>query len=223
MKREFCLLMNAIIFANGEISDPESLASLLKWGEFLISADGGLNHLRNLGLMPNLVIGDLDSVSSDEVKWLEQNQIEIIKYPKKKDQSDMELALLEAVKRGGDPVVVIGALGGRIDQILANIFLLLMPELMNVDVRLDDGHDELFLIQDRAEVRGKKGDIVSLMPMLSPAKGIKTMGLKYSLNNETLLPEHSRGVSNVMETEKAEISLKSGLLLCIHTRKLEGG
>jgi thiamine pyrophosphokinase len=213
--------MNTIIFANGEISDKESLVPIFKWGEFLISADGGLKHIRKLGLMPNLVVGDLDSVSSEEVKWLEQNQVEIIKYPKKKDQTDLELALLETVERGGNPVIVIGALGGRIDQTLANIFLLLMPELVNVDVRLDDGHDELFLIRDQVEVRGKKGDIVSLLPMLSPSTGIKTNGLKYSLNNETLLPDHSRGISNVMDAEKAEISLRTGLLLCIHTRKLE--
>jgi thiamine pyrophosphokinase len=214
--------MNTIIFANGEIEDPKLLTPILKWGEFLITADGGLKHIRNLGLIPNLVIGDMDSVSRDDVKWLCQNQVETRKFPKKKDQTDLELALLEAVERGGDPVIVIGALGGRIDQTLANIFLLLMPELASVDVRLDDGHEEVFLIKNQAEVRGKKGDMVSLLPILSPAKGIKTKGLKYSLNNETLLPEHSRGVSNVMEAEKAEISLKSGLLLCIHTRKLKG-
>jgi thiamine pyrophosphokinase len=184
----------------------------------LIAADGGLKHIRNLGLVPNLVIGDLDSISREEDKWIHKNQIEVIKFPVEKDQTDLELALLEAVKRGGDPIIVIGALGGRIDQTLANIFLLLMPDLENVDVRLDDGHSELFLIKNNAEIRGKKGEIVSLLPMLSPIIGIKTIDLKYSLNNETLLPEHSRGISNEMIADKAEISLKNGALLCIHTR-----
>ena len=96
-----------------------------------------------------------------------------------------------------------------------------MPELQNADIRFDDGHEELFLIQRHAEVLGKKGDTVSLLPLLSPAMGIKTKGLKYPLQDETLFPERSRGVSNEMESGRAEISLKSGMLLCIHTRKLK--
>jgi thiamine pyrophosphokinase len=210
--------MNTIIAANGEISSPGLLGPLLKKRELLIAADGGLKHIRNLGLVPDLVIGDLDSISIEESQWILQNHIEISKFPEQKNQTDLELALLEAVKRGSDSIIVIGALGGRIDQTLANIFLLLMPELLGVDVRLDDGHTELFLIRDQAEIMGEKGDSVSLLPILSSVKGIKTNGLKYSLNNETLLPEHSRGVSNELMADKAEISLKSGVLLCVHTR-----
>ena len=214
--------MNTVIFADGMVDNLELLTSILKSGDFLIAADGGLRHIRKLGLMPDLVIGDLDSVTEDDLKWFSENHVETRKFPEEKDQTDLELALLAAVDRGGDPIIVVGALGGRIDQTLTNIYLLLMPELQSMDVRFDDGHEELFLIQNHAEVNGKTGDTVSLLPLLSPAKGIKTKGLRYPLRDEILFPERSRGVSNEMESDKAEISLKSGLLLCIHTRQLKG-
>ena len=168
------------------------------------------------------MIGDLDSISKDDSKWISENHIEIRKFPKKKDQTDLELALLAAIDRAGDPITVVGALGGRIDQTLTNIFLLLMPELQNADIRLDDGKEELFLIQAHGYVTGKKGDTVSLLPLLSPVMGIRTKGLKYPLKDEILFPERSRGVSNEMESDKAEVTMKSGVLLCIHTRKIKG-
>ena len=214
--------MNTIIFANGEVDRPELLESILLKGEYLISADGGLRHMRKMGLKPDLVIGDLDSISRNDSKWISENQIEIRKFPKKKDQTDLELALLAAIDRTGDPITIVGALGGRIDQTLTNIFLLLMPELQNTDIRLDDGIEELFLIQTHGYVTGKKGDTVSLLPLLSPAIGIRTKGLKYPLKNEILFPERSRGVSNEMESGIAEVTMKSGVLLCIHTRKFKG-
>jgi thiamine pyrophosphokinase len=214
--------MNTVIFANGVVEYPELLDPIVKFSKFLIAADGGLKHIQRLGLIPNLVIGDLDSVNGEDFIWIADNHIETRKFNKKKDQTDLELALLTAVDLGGDPITVVGALGGRIDQALTNIYLLLMPELQSVDVCFDDGHEELFLIQNHAEVSGKAGDTVSLIPLLSPARGVKTEGLRFPLCYEILFPERSRGVSNEMESEKAEISLKSGVLLCIHTRKLKG-
>jgi thiamine pyrophosphokinase len=214
--------MNTIVFANGVIENPELITSILKSGKFFIAADGGLRHMRKLGLIPNLVIGDLDSITENDLEWILKNQIETRKFPQEKDQTDLELALQAAVERGGDPIIVVGALGGRIDLTLTNIYLLLMPELQGVDIRFDDGHEEVFLIQNHAEVRGKKGDTVSLLPLLSPVTGINTEGLRYALCDEILFPERSRGVSNEMVSYKVKISLRSGLLLCVHTRKLKG-
>ncbi len=214
--------MNTVIFTNGEVDRLDLLETILQKSKFLICADGGLRHMRNLGLKPDLLIGDLDSISSDDSRWINENKIEILKFPKKKDQTDLELALLAAVDRAGDPITVIGAMGGRIDQTLTNIFLLLMPELQNVDIRLDDGKEELFLIQAHGYISGKKGDIVSLLPLLSPVMGIKTKGLKYPLKDEILFLERSRGVSNKMDSNEAEVTMKSGVLLCIHTRKSKG-
>jgi thiamine pyrophosphokinase len=109
-------------------------------------------------------------------------------------------------------------LGGRIDQTLANINLLLIPEIQNIDVSIDDGREELFLITRHAFIHGIKGDVVSLLPLNRPAMGVMTKGLTYKLQDETLFPERSRGISNVMKKNEAEVSLQSGVILCVHTR-----
>jgi len=210
--------MKTIIFANGEVENLDALSTILAESRFLIAADGGLRYIRKLGLIPNLVIGDMDSVSAEDLKWISKNQIEVRKFPIEKDQTDLELALLDAVELGGDPITVVGALGGRVDQTLANLYLLMMPELQNIDVCFDDGRDEVFIIQKHGEIRGKKGARVSLLPLLSAAKGVRTKGLRYPLRDEILFPERSRGISNEMKSGKAEVSLNSGLLYCFHSR-----
>ncbi len=211
--------MKTIIFANGEIKDIQLLVGFVRESDFIIAADGGLNHIRKLKLVPDLLVGDLDSVDEKDLEWLEEKGVEIRKFSTHKDQTDLELAILEAVDLGASRLTIAGGLGGRIDQTLANINLLLIPELQNIDARIDDGLEELFLITRHAFIHGAPGDIVSLLPLNRQATGIKTKGLEYKLNNETLYPERSRGISNVMKKAEAEVSLDSGVILCVHTRK----
>lgn len=214
--------MKVVIFANGEIQKPESLQAMIADGDFLIAADGGLRHIRQMKKIPDLLVGDLDSISEKDFHWLKKNSIEIQRFSTDKNQTDLELALYAALDRGADAILVAGALGGRTDQTLANINLLLMPELQNLDVRLDDGLEEIFLVQHHAIVTGTAGDLVSLIPMGSLANGIRTKGLKYKLIDETLFVERSRGISNVMKSDRAEVAVRSGILLCVHRRKMKG-
>lgn len=210
--------MRTVIFANGKIENLDLLKGILHQGDYLIAADGGLRHLQALGKVPHLLVGDLDSVSMEDVLGLEARGVEIRRFPTEKDQTDLELAILAAVDLGTPCIIIAGGLGGRIDQTLANINLLLMPELQNVEVSIDDGRDELFLITHHAFIHGRPGDRISLIPLNRPASGINTKGLLYKLRNETLFPERSRGISNKMKKDTAEISLASGVLLCVHTR-----
>jgi thiamine pyrophosphokinase len=211
----------AFIFANGEIENLPALRGLLRPEDVLISADGGLRHLRALGLTPAVVIGDMDSIPADEAERMENAGTQLLRYPVDKDETDLELALQWAVTQGHRTIRVAGALGGRLDQTLGNVFLLMHPGLAGCDARLDDGVWEVFLIHERAAIHGRKGDIVSLLPMLGPAGGIATQGLRYPLKGETLLPERTRGISNVMLGRRSEVSLEEGVLLCIHQRQLQ--
>jgi thiamine pyrophosphokinase len=213
--------MKSIIFANGKIENLDLLKELIRENDILIAADGGLKHIRAIGEVPDLLVGDLDSVEEKDLKWLKQQGVEVRKFPEKKDQTDLELAILDAVDHGAERLVIAGGLGGRIDQTLANVNLLLIPEIQNIDVRIDDGMEELFLITRHAFIHGEKGDIVSLLPLNRPAIGVVTKGLSYKLQDETLFPERSRGISNVMKKSVAEVSLKSGVILCVHTRLMK--
>jgi len=210
----------ALIFANGEQKNLDSVRSMLQAGDFLVAVDGGIRHLKRLGLAPTLLIGDLDSVSEEEVAEARRSGTRVVQYPIHKDETDLELALQEVLRAGYKEVRILGALGGRLDMILANISLLMLPELVGINVRLEDGSDEVFLIypdEKGKKVFGNIGDRISLLPWGGPAMGIHTRDLYYPLNGETLYPERTRGISNLMTSSSAHVKLKSGLLICIHT------
>ena len=211
--------MRAVVFANGVILEIHLVKQLITEKDYIVSADGGLRYIRSLNLIPKLVVGDLDSVSRDDIQFLNDNNIEILKFPADKDQTDLEIALRELAKRDYKDILLIGALGGRTDQTLANLGLI--SSISNDDIRIefDDGREHIMLIRNRLLLSGKKGDTVSLLPLCSPAKGITTKGLRYSLTDEQLLPDQTRGISNVMMGEIAEINITSGTVLCIHTRR----
>jgi thiamine pyrophosphokinase len=208
----------AVIFANGEIKDYPAARGLVQPDDFLVAADGGLRHLQALNLQPSLLIGDLDSVTGEDIEAMQSAGVEIRRYPVEKNETDLELALLAVVTDGWRTIRVAGGLGGRLDQTLGNLFLLMLPGLENLDLRLDDGREEAWLVRRKTTLTGRPGDGVSLLPLNGPASGIVTEGLQYPLKHETLYPEHTRGISNVMLGSQAVISLEKGLLVCIHTR-----
>lgn len=207
----------AVLFVNGNLVCPDRVHSMLRADDFLVAVDGGLRHLMTLGAKPHLLIGDFDSVAADDLARLEEAGVVLKRHPAEKDETDLELALQYVVAEGYCEVLVIAALGGRVDQMLGNIFLLMSPSLEGCRVRLVDGREEVFLIRERETICGCAGDVVSLLPMQGLAEGVTTEGLQYSLCQEILRPERTRGISNVMLGEKAVISLRKGLLLCIHT------
>jgi thiamine pyrophosphokinase len=217
-RRVFVLRKRALIFLNGEMKDGEKIRSLFEPGDYLVAVDGGLRHLRLLGIAPHLLIGDLDSVRLDDMDWADSQNAKIIRYPVEKNETDFELAVKAVQEKGIRTIRVIAALGGRLDQTLGNIFLLLSEELVGCDIVLDDGCEEVFFIRKRSIIRGRQGDVVSLLPYREPVTGVKTTGLQYPLYSETLFPHRSRGISNIMTAEEAIVNLEGGVLICVHTR-----
>lgn len=208
-------MARTIIFANGELPNIEKARALVQTDDYIICADGGTRHALALGLKPNLIVGDLDSVTDVELKIA---SAKIVQYPRNKNETDLELALNHALVKKTSSILIIGALGGRLDQTLGNISLLSDPRLATLDCRLDDGAEEVFFCRDRSKFEGRRGDVVSLIPWNDAVKGIRMRGLRWSLNNETLYPDKTRGISNEMLDAAAEVSIETGLLLVIHTR-----
>jgi thiamine pyrophosphokinase len=149
---------------------------------------------------------------------LERAGTEVRRYPIEKDETDLELALHEAHALGCREIIVMAGMGGRMDQTLGNLYLLLQPALVTADARLDDGCVEAFWVRHKVVLRGQVGDTISLLPLLGPAEGIMTRGLRYPLRGETLYPEHTRGISNEMTEVEATVAVAQGLLLCLHER-----
>ncbi len=214
--------MRAVIFANGTLNDPDQTLAAIQPQDMLIAADGGARHCRALGLSPAVLVGDFDSLTEDELDHFEKNGAHVIRYPSRKDFTDLELALQHAVSLGADEILVFAALGARWDQTLANLLLPAAPGLEYVRIRLLDGPQEIALLR-AGEVHllsGQAGDTVSLVPLGGNARGISTTGLEYPLTDDILYFGATRGISNVMLSDRATIQLKDGLLLCtiIHER-----
>ena len=212
-------MQRIIIFANGNLPDLEKTRALLQKDDYILCADGGTRHALALGLTPKLVIGDMDSIQKDHWQKLEKTGVAIELFPRDKNETDLELAITRAIELKPTEIIVIAALGGRLDQTLANIALLSDVQLATFDVRLDDGVEEIFFCRSQVQIHGRSGDVVSLIPWGNPVHGIQTQNLKWSLNNETLYPEKTRGISNEMLSDVATVEINSGLLLVIHQRQ----
>lgn len=206
-----------ILFVNGDLKSPEKLLPQLRPDDVLIAVDGGLRHLTALGLTPDLILGDLDSADPTEVAKLEAQGVPVRRYPPEKDETDLELGIEAALEQGATSIWIVAALGDRLDHTLGNIYLLTQPSLAALDVRLVDGEQEVFLIRDETTLTGQPGQIVSLIPLMGPVPGVTTGQLAYPLRHETLYPDKTRGISNVMTAETATVSIDDGILLCIHT------
>ncbi|MEW6404588.1 MAG: thiamine diphosphokinase [Chloroflexota bacterium] len=204
-----------LIFANGELPDLESARALIGDDDLLIAADGGTRHILALGLTPNVIIGDLDSTAFD-LQPLTKRGTRVIEFPQDKDATDLELALEHALNMDPTEIIIVAALGGRLDQTLGNIALLATPQ--PTPMCLDDGVEETFFCRGQVKVHGRSGDIVSLIPWGGEVKGILTENLRWPLVSETLYPNKTRGISNEMLGEEASVKIESGLLLVVHHR-----
>ena len=213
------MIIRAVIFANGIAGDYGILSTILREGDTLIAADGGAKHLRKMGLVPEVLIGDLDSIPLREVKRLEALGTKVFRFPVEKNETDLELALDYALDQKYTEIMILAPFGGRLDQTLGNITLLMRPDLKGIDIRMDDGHEALILIRDQATLEGTPGDPISLLPVGGDVKGVTTKGLLFPLTGETLFLQKTRGISNRMITESVKIRVKEGSLLCIHTRQ----
>ena len=211
-------MQRIIIFANGELPDLEKARSLLQQDDYIICADGGTRHALALDSKPDLIIGDMDSVERGQLKKLQEADVSIELFPHDKNETDLELAIRRAIELEPQQIIIVAGLGGRLDQTLANITLLTNPGLTALNIRLDDGVEEIFICRDRTEVRGESGDIVSLIPWGEVVTEVQTTNLRWALHRETLYPDRTRGISNEMLGESASISIGSGLLLIVHRR-----
>jgi thiamine pyrophosphokinase len=221
---------HALVIAAGDVPTRAALdAAWPGWDDGVadvIAADEGLARARALGVSPDLLVGDLDSLAPALLRETEADGIPVLRAAVDKDESDAELALLEAVRRGATRVTVLGAFGGpRLDHALANVWLLAHPGLARVDVRLLDARSRVTLVTApgpggrpiRRELAGPVGATVSLFPLGGDAEGITTGGLRYPLRDEPLRTGPARGLSNVRTSPDATVTLRQGRLLVVES------
>lgn len=211
--------MQILLIANGELNRGVMLDRLLKSLDSprVICADGGALHARALGLKPHTIIGDLDSLTAEQAARFAAGGADIIQHPPEKDETDLELALRHCQDIGAKSISILGALGGRFDQTLANIHLLLLPALRNIRVEVVDADQKITLLRPGSHgILGRPGDMISLIPLAS-AERITSRDLQYPLHRETLRLGAARGISNVITGDRPAVQFRHGLLLLVHT------
>lgn len=213
--------MDALIFANGEAQDGPAVRKIFETLDsktLVVAADGGARNAALFGYTPTVVLGDLDSLDQYEAERLEEHGTTILRYSQEKDETDLELALMYVAKQGVKRVVIVGGVGGRLDQTFANVYLLALPDLIEREVLLVAGNQTVRLLRPgRQIIHGDVGDTLSLIPLGGPALGVSTVGLYYPLHSEPLRFGQARGISNVLTNPNVQIQFNTGLLLMIHT------
>jgi thiamine pyrophosphokinase len=212
-----------VLIVGSAPADPEQLRLLQESAQYLICADGGGDAAVRAGLTPDLLLGDMDSISQDNLNRLRDGGVGVVEHRPDKDKTDIELALDTALSLGATRISIAGALGGpRLDHSLGNLLLLSMPELRGIETRMVSRDTEALAIWTKATIQGRVGDYVSLFPLTDQVQGVLTEGLRYPLHGEMLLRAYTRGVSNELVRATASISVTEGCLLVVRERRFAG-
>jgi len=207
--------MKAIVFANGEGPSPETLREALAGAEFRAAADGGADTAFSLGVIPDLVIGDLDSLSAGGRARLPAGRILRDADP---DRTDLQKAVEACLDRGATEIAVVGAGGGRADHALANLSVLFLYRDRARIVFLD-GRFAITAATRRTPLDGPPGTVVSLVAM-GHCVGVTTRGLRWDLTDASL-DFSPRGIHNEIRSSPANVSVDKGNLLVFQGRWVE--
>lgn len=203
------------IIANGEITDYSFLKKELETADIIICADGGAIHAMHLGVTPDYIIGDFDSIHSDILNHYKQKKEVAIIEDHDQEKTDLELAINLAETLDPKEISIYGALGRRIDHTLANLYALTKIE-SDVKTRIIDKTNTVELIDKPESISGEKGDIISIIP-ISHMKNFILTGFKWNVDQIDTKPGWF-GVSNRLEKSDASVSFSEGKLLLVRVR-----
>lgn len=209
--------MKTAIICNGNITDYDYCLNIIKSVDYIICADGGTRHAYKMGLHPDLILGDFDSSDNEYLEHYKNLGIKMERYPKDKDKTDSHLCILKALDFSHE-IILIGATGSRLDHTMANISLLKLGLDKGVDIYIADSQNEIYLINKSITIKGKPGEIFSLLPISQSVEGICVYGAKYELNEAVMEIGDPYGTSNLFKQENVNIKIRSGYLLVIKSK-----
>lgn len=206
MSDKRCVLIGA-----GVISNFDKIASLINMDDYIICADGGYINAKNMGLSPNLILGDFDS--SPVPNELTYN---VKRFSSDKDQTDLQLAMLEGFSLGYNNFLILGATGGRLDHTYGNLQLLAYADKHDSFALICDEKNKAFIVSNKTiAIKREAGKYVSIFAYGGNANGVTLEGFKYEVKNEMFSPNNPIGVSNEIIDFGARITVEKGSLLII--------
>ncbi len=210
--------MRAVLVCNGSINDYNIIKKQINSDDYIISVDGGARHLRTMGVIPNILIGDFDSATSYDLHYFVDLGVKNYQFPAEKDMTDSELAIERAVEMGAEEMIFIGAMGSRMDHSLANVFLLKKCMDMGIKACIADEHNIIYITNATITIKKQEEYKLSLIPVSERVTGVTTYGLKYRLDNATMFLGTSWGVSNEFLEDEATVTIDEGILLVCVSR-----
>jgi thiamine pyrophosphokinase len=210
--------VDVVVFAGGPPPSPRAVAELPA-GAVVVAADRGADHAIAAGLVPELVVGDLDSISPEALA----RSPHVERHPVAKDATDLALALDAALARSPRRLVVIGGAEGRLDHLLAELLLLGSAPYGGVEIDALLGEARVHVVRGSRRLAGVPGELISLLALHGPARGVVTEGLRWTLRGDTLDPGSSRGVSNEFAATEARIDVSDGVLLAVRPDRPDPG
>lgn len=212
-------MTTAVVVASAELHPGD--ARHLDAADLVVAADGGALSAERCGRLPDVIVGDIDSLDTGDAARLEARGVVVERHSPDKDASDAELAIERAVAAGAARVILLGATGGeRLDHELANVLLVADPRYATLDLRLVRGSIVVRAVHGgRAiDLEAEPGDVITLLPVGGDAVGVSTGGLRWGLEGATLSLGRSRGLSNEVVAASASVRLQSGTLLVVVTQ-----
>ncbi len=212
---------NVLIITGGR-TEKALLTKLMKEEGYtmIIAADHGLQAIDELGIVPDYIVGDFDSVPEELLAKYRDAAIPIDTFPREKDKTDTQIAIELALHNNATSITLIGATGSRLDHTLANVHLLLLPLQSGIDAWMIDSNNKLYLKQNNFQIDRRKqyGDYVSLLPFSGQVSDLTLKGFKYPLDGILLKAGSSLGISNEIQEEIAGVEFREGILLVIEAK-----
>ena len=218
--------MQAVVALAGEIHDSPLVRNALRGAGLVVAADSGAQRLGQLGVLPHVVIGDLDSLPGDELFRLKSVGVEFEPHPAPDQRTDGDVAIEYALKRGATSIIIVGLFGGpRYDHAVANLYLLTHPSLKQIPTWTVDGWTALTVLNgdgvSQAHFQGQIGDYVTITAVSETVEGITTVGLKWPLSNATFTRGLNEGTSNELIHKRAMIRIDEGTAFVSHHFRAE--
>lgn len=209
--------MRCVVLANGEYGDDlETYREIVDKADCILCADGGANYAYSLKVVPDCIIGDMDSIAGEVGDFFYGLEVPVKKHPRQKDFTDTQLALSEAEARGADEIILIGSLGNRLDHTLSNLYSCMDLAVRGIKVSHHTPQMQVHLVVDELQIKGCPGDLVSVLALTDRAAGVSEKGFAYPLHKAVLDKGNPYAVSNVMVGTDAIVTVEEGVLAVFH-------
>lgn len=211
--------MRAIIVTGGNPPSEKLLKSYIKENDIIIGVDSGCNILYKLNIIPNLILGDFDSINKEVLEYFLENGVNVEKYNSEKDYTDTDLGYRKAKEIFNvNDILMFGATGSRLDHTLGNIGILFRALKDKIKMEIIDEHNRMYIVNKSSIIKKEEGKVISFHALSEVVKNFTIRGGKYDLTSYDMTLLEPRAICNEFLDDDINITFDSGVILVMYTR-----